>query len=212
LRAVKETGAVVLCSATTVAEARWLEAHGVDVVIAQGLEAGGHRGSFLGIDPSSQAGLFALLPQVARAVRLPVVAAGGIADGRGIAAAFVLGASGVQIGTAFLRCPEASVAPAHRAALAAASDDGTRLTRLFSGRPNRVIRTGFTEELRDAEDLAAPYPTQITLMAPLRQSAASADYAAFLAGQAAPLTREMQAADLVRTLAAETEELLSRPT
>ncbi len=208
--AVKETGAFVLCSATTVAEALWLEAHGVDAVIAQGFEAGGHRGTFLGADPSSQVGLFALLPQVVRAVRVPVVAAGGISDGRGILAALVLGASGVQLGTAFLRCPEASVDSAHRNALAAASDDGTRLTRLFSGRPNRVIRTRFTEELRDAEDLVAPFPAQRTLIAPLQQAGGSTDYLGLLAGQAAPLSREMPAADLVRTLIAEVEEHLAR--
>jgi nitronate monooxygenase len=210
LRAVKETDAVVMSSATTVSEAHWLEAHGVDVVIAQGLEAGGHRGSFLGADPASQAGLFALLPQVARAVRLPVVAAGGVADGQGIAAALLLGASGAQLGTAFLRCPEASVHPAHRAALASATDDGTRITRLFSGRPNRVVRTRFMDEMRDAEDLAAPFPSQLALIAPLRQDASKTEFMSHLAGQAAALTREMPAADLVRTLIAETEEQLAR--
>jgi nitronate monooxygenase len=211
LRAVKETGAIVMSSATTVGEAQWLEAHGVDVVIAQGLEAGGHRGSFLGADPASQAGLFALLPQVARAVRLPVVAAGGVADGQGIAAVLVLGASSAQLGTAFLRCPEASVHPAHRAALASATDDGTRITRLFSGRPNRVVRTRFVDEMRDAEELAAPFPSQITLIAPLRRDDPSnTNFMSHLAGQAAPLTREMPAADLVRTLVTETEERLAR--
>ena len=208
LRGVKETGAVVISSATTVAEARWLEAHGVNVVIAQGLEAGGHRGSFLGTDPASQAGLFVLLPQIARAVRLPVVAAGGVADGHGIAAALILGASGVQLGTAFLRCPEASVHPAHRAALASVADDGTRITRLFSGRPNRVVRTRFLDEMRDAEDLVAPFPSQNTLMAPLRQIPDKTDFMSHLAGQAAALTRDMPAADLVRTLIAETKERL----
>jgi nitronate monooxygenase len=210
LRGVKETSALVMSSATTVAEARWLEEHGVDVVIAQGLEAGGHRGTFLSADPSGQAALFALLPQVTRAVRLPVVAAGGISDGQGIAAAFVLGASGVQLGTAFLRCPEASVPAAYRAALASTSDDATRITRLFSGRPNRVIRTQFTEEMRDAEDLAVPFPAQFALTAPLRKAAGTTDFMAFLAGQAAPLSREMPATDLVRTLIAETEEHLAR--
>jgi nitronate monooxygenase len=209
-RAVKEAGAVVLSSATTVAEARWLEARGVDVVIAQGLEAGGHRGLFLANDPASQVGLFALLPQVARAVRVPVVAAGGIADGQSIAAALVLGASGVQLGTAFLRCPEASVHPEHRAALASATDDATRITRLFSGRPNRVMRTRFMDEMRDAEHLAAPFPSQITLMAPLRQDPGKMDFLSHLAGQAAPLTRDMPAADLVRTLIAETEARFAR--
>jgi nitronate monooxygenase len=209
-RAVKETGAIVMSSATTVSEARWLEAHGADVVIAQGLEAGGHRGSFLGTDPTSQAGLFALLPQVARAVRLPVVAAGGVADGQGIAAVLVLGASGAQLGTAFLRCPEASVHPDHRAALAAVTDDGTRITCLFSGKPTRVLRTRFMDEMREAEDVAAPFPSQITLVAPLGTDPSKTDFMFHPAGQAAPLTREMPAADLVRTLIAETEERLAR--
>ena len=163
--------AVKMSSATTVAEARWLEAHGVDAVIAQGLEAGGHRGTFLGADLSIQTGLFALLPQIARAVAVPVVAAGGIVDGRGIVAALVLGASGVQVGTAFLRCPEASVHPAHRAALAAARDDSTRQTRLFTGNPARVIRNRLTQELRDAESLAVAFPAQSALTAPLRRDA-----------------------------------------
>jgi nitronate monooxygenase len=143
-------------------------------------------------------------------VRLLVVAAGGIADGQGIAAALVLGASGVQFGTAFLRCPEASVHPAHRAALASATDDATRITRLFSGRPNRVVRTRFMDEMRDAEDLAAPFPSQITLTLPLRQDLGKTDFMAHTAGQAAPLTRDMPAADLVRTLIVETEERLAR--
>ena len=180
LRAVKETGAVVMSSATTVDEARWLEARGVDAVIAQGLEAGGHRATFLGTVPSSQAGLFALLPQVARAVRLPVVAAGGISNGQGIAAALLLGATGVQLGTAFLRCPEAAVGPAYRAALASASDIGTRVTRLLSGRPNRVMHNRLTEGLRDAEDLVVPYPAQLALTGPL-WSTGMTDFLAFLA-------------------------------
>jgi len=210
-RAVKQTGAVVMSSATTVAEARWLEARGVDVVIAQGLEAGGHRGIFLSDDAAAQVGLFALLPQVARAVRVPVVAAGGIADGRGVAAAIVLGASGAQLGTAFLRCPEANVPAAHRAALASASDDGTRLTRLFSGRPNRVLRSPFMDEMRDAEELAAPFPSQSSLIAPLRREAGRTGVVAHLAGQAAALTREMPAAELVRALIGETEQHLHGP-
>jgi nitronate monooxygenase len=118
LSRVKAAGALILASATTVAEARWLEQHGVDAVIAQGREAGGHRGMFLSDDIEGQPGLISLLPQVRDAVRLPVVAAGGISDGRGVAAAFALSADAVQIGTAYLRTPEATIAPIHRAALA----------------------------------------------------------------------------------------------
>jgi len=206
--AVKATGALVLSSATTVAEARWLEAQGVDAVIAQGLEAGGHRGTFLNAAPSVQTGLFALLPQIVRGVRIPVIAAGGIADGRGIAAALMLGASGVQIGTAFLRCPEAAVHPDHRAALATAHDDGTRLTRLFSGRPARVIRNRYTEALKDVDDLAFPFPIQASVSGPLRQGADASDFASFAAGQGAPLTRAMPASDLVHALIGETVEAL----
>ena len=140
LSRVKATGALVLSSATTVAEARWLEQHGADAIIAQGREAGGHRGMFLSDDIDAQPGLISLLPQVRDAVRLPVVAAGGISDGRAIAAAFALGADAVQIGTAYLRTPEATISPLHRAALASARDDATRLTNVFTGPPRTRSR------------------------------------------------------------------------
>lgn len=211
LRAVKAAGAFVISSATTVAEARWLEAHGADAIVAQGLEAGGHRGTFLDADPGAQAGLFALLPQVVDAVGVPVVAAGGIVDGRGIAAALMLGAEAVQIGTAFLRCPEASVQPAHRAALARARDDGTRLTRLFSGRPARALANRLMDSLADMEGKTVPFPAQLSLTAPLRSGPPREDMADILsmwAGQGAPATREMAADALVRTLVAETENCL----
>lgn len=211
LKAVKETGAYILCSATTVAEARWLEANGVDAIIAQGLEAGGHRGTFQGADPTAQPGLFALLPQVASAVSVPVIAAGGIVDGRTIAAAFVLGASAVQIGTAFLRTPEAQVHPAHREALAAATDDGTRVTRLFSGRPARSLSNRYAEELRDVDERSAPYPSQASLLMPLVGDGTAPDTGEIMplwAGQGAALTREMSAANLVDTLFEEASERL----
>jgi len=211
--AVKAAGAMVWSSATTVEEARWLEARGADVVIAQGIEAGGHRGTFLGADPSHQAGTLALVPQVADAVRVPVVAAGGIADGRGVAAALVLGASAAQLGTAFLRCPEAGVPPAHRAALAGARDDSTRVTRLFTGKPARALRNRLTEELREAEGDALAYPLQLSLTAPLRRvpdTGSAGDVLAMWSGQAAGLTRELPAGDLVRRLAEETEGALGR--
>jgi len=141
LARVKRTGALILSSATTVAEARWLEARGVDAIIAQGREAGGHRGMFLTSDVDGQPGLFALLPQIVDAVRKPVIAAGAIADGRGVAAAFTLGAAAVQIGTAYLLSPQAAISTFHRAALARASDDATRLTNLYTGRPARGLLT-----------------------------------------------------------------------
>ncbi len=145
LRRVKAAGCVVLSSATTVKEARWLEARGVDAVIAQGCEAGGHRGIFLSDDLAGQVGTFALIPQIADAVKVPVIAAGAVSDARGIAAAFVLGASGVQIGSAYLHCPESKISAPHRAALESAGDDGTAVTNLMTGRPargivNRVMR------------------------------------------------------------------------
>jgi len=138
MKRIKQTGAVVLSSATTVAEARRLEAEGADAIIAQGLEAGGHRGTFTEGDGAGLIGTMALVPQMVDAVGVPVIAAGGIADGRGIAAAFALGASGVQIGTAFLGCPEAAVPRVHRDALHGAADEDTRLTRVFTGRPARA--------------------------------------------------------------------------
>jgi nitronate monooxygenase len=156
LARVKHTGAKIYSSATTVAEARWLEDRGVDAIIAQGAEAGGHRGMFLTEDIGGQPGLFALLPQVADAVRVPVIAAGGIADGRGIAAAFMLGAAAVQIGTAYLSTPQSTISAIHRKALLAAQDDSTFLTNLFTGRPARGILNRFMHEHGPMNDLAPP--------------------------------------------------------
>lgn len=203
LEQVRATGAFILCSATTVAEALALETAGVDAIIAQGLEAGGHRGTFLGGDLTDQPGLFALLPQVCRAVNVPVIAAGGIVDGHTAAAAFMLGASAVQIGTAFLRNADSKISDAHRRALAAAGDESTRVTRLHSGKPARAIRNRLLDDLADAEHETAPYPAQRSLVAPLGSKGDGA-YQALWAGQNVGLTREMPAADLVRTLAEET--------
>lgn len=211
--AVRDTGAYILSSATTVSEARWLEAQGVDAIIAQGFEAGGHRGTFLGADPSAQPGLFALLPQVTSAVKVPVIAAGGIADGRTIAAALALGASAVQIGTAFLRCPEANVHPAHRKALAEARDDQTRTTKLFSGKPARGLRNKYMDTFEGSEDLASPFPSQLALSVPLRKGVSEdemGDVITLWSGQSAALTREMPAADLLNILVEETEDQLNR--
>ncbi|MBI1775788.1 MAG: nitronate monooxygenase, partial [Proteobacteria bacterium] len=139
LKRVKDAGSIVVASATTVEEAHWLEDNGVDAVVAQGFEAGGHRGMFLTEDLTSQAGTMALVPQIVDAVRLPVIAAGGIGDARGIAAAFMLGAAGVQLGTAYLFCPESTISPLHRAALKAGREDRTALTNVFTGRPARGL-------------------------------------------------------------------------
>ncbi len=158
LARVRRTGAKIYSSATTVAEARFLDARGVDAVIAQGAEAGGHRGMFLTDDADGQPGLFALLPQVVDAVRVPVIAAGGIADGRGIVAAFALGARAVQIGTAYLKTPQATRLPLHRRALAAARDDATRLTNLFTGRPARGLLNRFMREHGPMNTQAPAFP------------------------------------------------------
>jgi nitronate monooxygenase len=203
LSRVKAAGALVLSSATTVAEARWLESHGVDAVIAQGREAGGHRGIFLSDDIDAQPGLIALLPQVRDAVRLPVVAAGGIGDGRGIAAAFALGADAVQIGTAYLRTPEATISPIHRAALASARDDATRLTNVFTGRPARGLINRFVAEVGPMCPDAPPFPLAAGAAAPLRTAAeqrGSGDFSQLWAGEAAALAREEGADAVTRRL------------
>jgi len=196
LARVKAAGCRVLSSATTVEEARWLEARGADAIIAQGYEAGGHRGTFLAADlnraMASQSGTLALVPQIADAVSVPVIAAGGIADGRGIAAAFALGASGVQIGTAFLRCPEAATSPLHRDALRDARDDETLLTNVFTGRPARVIATRLPRELGLLSDAAPDFPLPMGELPRLRARAEQQDRCDFTplwSGQAAALRR-----------------------
>ena len=163
LSRVKAAGALILSSATTVAEARWLEQNGVDAIIAQGREAGGHRGMFLSDDIDARPGLISLLPQVRDAVRLPVVTAGGISDGRGIAAAFALGADAAQVGAAYLRTPEATTSPTHRAALASARarDDATRLTNVFTGRPARGLVNRFVAEIGPMCEDAPRFPLAV---------------------------------------------------
>ncbi len=168
LARVKSWGSVVLSSATTVDEARWLQAHGADAVIAQGLEAGGHRGMFLTADLSTQLGSFALLPQIAQAVDVPVVAAGGIANDDGVRAAMALGAAGVQVGTAYLCCPEASTSALHRAALMSEAARHTALTTLFSGRPARGIVNRLMETLGPLHTAAPAFPLATGAIAPLR--------------------------------------------
>ena len=195
-----------LSSATTIEEARWLEAHGVDAIIAQGLEAGGHRGIFLSDDLTTQVGTFALLPQVVRAVKLPVVAAGGIADAKGVAAAMALGAAGVQIGTAYLLCPEATTGAAHRAALKSEAAWHTALTNLFTGRPARGIVNRIMRELGPISPAAPAFPLATSAIAPLRakaESHGSGDFSPLWSGQNASGCREIPAAQLTRELASD---------
>jgi nitronate monooxygenase len=201
--AIKGAGIFVISSATTVAEAKILESRGVDAVIAQGTEAGGHRGTFTGVDMSMQPGLFALLPQVVDAVRVPVIAAGGLADGRTVAAAFVLGASAVQLGTAFLRCEEANVLDAHRAALREASDACTIVTDTITGRPARYIRNKLTDDLIASGLKPVAFPAQLSLTAPLAATG-DRELTALFAGQSAALARDTTAAEFVHSLAEDT--------
>jgi nitronate monooxygenase len=208
MAALRHAGIQVLSSATTLEEARWLEAQGVAAVIAQGYEAGGHRGTFRSPFDAARIGTMALVPQIVDAVACPVIAAGGIMDGRGIAAALMLGAAGVQLGTAFLGCPEAAVSPLHRAALKGSGAAGTRVTKGFTGRPARVLANRYALEMADADEDALDFPLQRALSAPLAQAAAargSADFMALYAGQGTPLARELPAAELLATLVAETE-------
>lgn len=204
LARVRSWGAKVLSSATTVDEARWLEAQGVDAVIAQGIEAGGHRGSFLSEDLSLQPGTFALVPQIVDAVKIPVIAAGGIADARGVAAALALGAAGVQIGTAYLLCPEASTSAVHRAALKSGRARVTAVTNLFTGGPARGIVNRIMRELGPMSDAAPAFPLAASAIAPLRakaESQGSGDFSPLWAGQNASGCKEVPAVDLTRELA-----------
>ena len=207
VHAIKDAGIFIISSATTVAEARTLEQRGVDAIIAQGTEAGGHRGTFTGVDISAQAGLFALLPQVVDAVRVPVIAAGGVADGRTVAAAFVLGASAVQLGTAFLRCEEANVLDAHRAALREPTDACTVVTDIISGRPARFIKNKLVEDLLASELEPVDFPAQLSLTAPLGNTG-DRELTALFAGQSAALAKDTTAAALVASLAEATSKRL----
>ena len=213
LERVKDAGCKIMSSATTVAEARWLEAQGCDAVIAQGYEAGGHRGMFLTDELATQAGSFALIPQIADAVRVPVIAAGGVSDARGIAAALVLGAAGAQIGTAFLFCPEAKILPPHRAALKTARDDGTVLTNVMTGRQARGFINRVMRELGPVSEIVPEFPLAGGALAPLHvkaQAQGSGEFSSMWAGQAASLGREMPARELTARLATETQTLLKR--
>jgi nitronate monooxygenase len=205
LARVKGWGSKVLGCATTVDEARWLEERGVDAIVAQGVEAGGHRGNFLSDDLTTQVSTLALVPQVAAAVKLPVIAAGGIADAQGVAAAMALGAAGVQVGTAYLLCAEATTSLVHRAALKSEAARHTALTNLFTGRPARGIVNRVMRERGPIHPATPRFPLATSAMAPLRAKAeaqGSGDFSPLWSGQNASGCREVPAAELTRQLSA----------
>lgn len=211
LTRLRATGAKVLSSATTVAEAVWLQQNGCDAVIAQGLEAGGHRGTFLPGTQATQVGTLALVPQVVDAVGVPVVAAGGIADGRGVAAAVVLGAAGVQVGTAYLSSPEATVSPLHRRALQRVHDDQTVVTNVFTGRPARAVVNRAVRELGPMAEEPPDFPLPIAALAFVRAAAEAAgadDFTPLWCGQAVRLGRALPAGELTTRLGLEAQERL----
>ena len=207
-RRVRAIGAKILSTATTVAEAQWLESHGVDAVIAQGFEAGGHRGSFLWSDLNLQLSTFALVPQIVAAVDIPVIAAGGIADAQGVAAALALGAAGVQVGTAYLLCSESKASIVHRAALKSDARLTTAITNLFSGRPARGVINRLMRELGPINAGAPEFPLASIALAPLRAKAESegrGDFSPLWAGQNTSGCRQVSAAVLTQELAASVE-------
>ncbi|MBU8977088.1 nitronate monooxygenase [Lysobacter sp. MMG2] len=204
LARVRATGARIFSSATTVDEARWLEARGVDAIIAQGLEAGGHRGHFLSDDLQAQSGTFALLPQIVRAVRVPVLAAGGIADAVGVSAARALGAAGVQVGTAYLLCPEATTSAVHRQALTDQAGEATALTNVFTGRPARGIYNRLMREIGPLREDAPAFPLAAAAVTPLRSKAEAqgrGDFSPLWAGQNTSGCRAVPAAEITLALA-----------
>ncbi len=210
---LKRRGVTVIGTATTVREGVALEASGVDMVVAQGSEAGGHRGSFLPDSPDNLVGLMALVPQLADRLSVPVIAAGGIMDGRGIAAALALGAEAVQVGTAFLVCTESGAHPLHKQAILEAGDDQTALTTAFSGKPARGVCNRFMREMAPYRDEVPPYPVQNALTRDIRQAAAKQrerDYLSMWAGQGVGLSRQMDASALMRRLVEETEQAMAR--
>jgi len=204
LERVRRWGGKILSSATTIDEARWLEAQGVDAIIAQGLEAGGHRGNFLSDDISVQVGTFALVPQIVQAVKVPVIAAGGIADAQGVAAAMALGATGVQVGTAYLLCPEATASAVHRAALKGDTAATTAITNIFTGRPARGIVNRAMRELGPMNAAAPAFPLATTAITPLRTKAESlglGDFSPLWAGQNTNGCKEVPAEIITQELA-----------
>jgi len=213
VRRLRDARILVISSATTAEEARWLEGQGCDAVIAQGNEAGGHRGMFMTDDIARQAGTMALVPQVVDAVKVPVIAAGGIGDGRGIAAALALGAAGVQIGTAFLLAPEAKTSTLQRAALKQANDNSTTLTNVFTGRPARGIVNRYVREVGPMSADTPQFPLALGASQPLRSAAeakGSPDFTPLWSGQAPTFAREIPTAALIAKLVEETEAVIKR--
>ena len=203
---VRATGAKILSTATTVQEARWLESEGCDAIIAQGFEAGGHRGMFLTRDTFAQIGTLSLVPQMVDSVKVPVIAAGGIADARGIAAAFSLGASAVQIGTAYLFSPEARISPLYRQALRSEGNQ-TVLTNVFTGRAARAIANRMVRETGPMSELVPDFPLAGGFSAPLRVASEAngvTDFTPMWSGQSAGLARELPAKEITQRLASET--------
>jgi nitronate monooxygenase len=203
LARVKKCGSKILSSATTVDEAQWLEAHGADAIIAQGLEAGGHRGIFLSDDLTTQVGTLALVPQIVQRVRIPVIAAGGIADSKGVAAAMTLGAAAVQVGTAYLLCVEATTSAVHRAALKSEAARHTALTNLFTGRPARGIVNRIMRELGPISSATPAFPLAASAIAPLRaraESQGSGDFSPLWSGQNNSGCKEVSASSLTKEL------------
>ena len=201
---VRVAGCKVISSATTVEEACWLEERGCDAIIAQGYEAGGHRAMFLSNDINTQVGTMSLVPQVVDAVSIPVIAAGGIADGRGITAAFALGAAGVQIGTPYLFTPEALVSELHLSSLKMAKDNSTAITNIFSGRPARSIMNRIMRDIGPMSDWPTSFPNAGSALAPLKRAAETeerSDFSSLWSGQSVGLSQEMGTADLTRKLA-----------
>jgi nitronate monooxygenase len=210
---VRAAGAHIISSATTVAEARWLEAEGCDAVIAQGFEAGGHRGMFLQMDPARQVGTFALVPQIADAIKIPVIAAGGIGDARGIVAAFALGASAVLLGTAYLRCPESRTSAVLREALESVQDDSTVITNIITGRPARGIINRVIREIGPVNAAVPEFPRAADALGPLRtrtESTGSGDFSPLWAGQAAAMAQNIRAGALTKMLVEQTAKLMKQ--
>jgi nitronate monooxygenase len=205
LKRVKAWGSTVLASATTVEEAKWLEAHGADGIIAQGLEAGGHRGLFLSDDLTTQAGTFALLPQIIHTVNVPVIATGGIVDADGVRAALSFGASAVQVGTAYLLCTQAKTSQVHRAAIKSEDGRHTAITNLFSGRPARSIVNRIIREIGPINKDAPEFPLAAAAISALRNQAeknGSGDFSPLWCGQNTTGCQEVSAVELTKALSA----------